>query len=449
MKKFFRKFSDFQKIELTIHIFCSSVIIRLFRKEGLYMDKRVCWLWLTNLPGMTSFKITNLLAVFETVENIYYAENYAGVYGLSEFDIKNLQNKSIENVKVIVNRLRNVHAGMLTYDDPRYPDMLRQLNEPPYVLYIKGEIMQWDRLLTISVVGTRKYTEYGGRLCNDISYQLAKSGVTIVSGMARGLDSIAAAAALRAGAKTIAVLGSGIDIVYPPENKNLMDAIVYSGAVITEFPPGTPAYAKNFPYRNRIMSGLSYGTLVIEAPLKSGALITANYAMETGKDVFALPGRVNDIASRGTNSLIKSGAKLVECAEDILEEYNFEAMHLRKPTEDKNEIDELEYAKEPRIEKDKNVKDGENVKKEISQTEPVNNIINVDIDDEIYKNLDEDEKKIIELLIKETKHIDEIVRETEIPMNKINSLLTILEMQNFIKQLPGKMFRLNVQNHRL
>lgn len=409
------------------------------------MDRRIYWMWLTNLPNITPIKITNLFDSFNDIEEIYKTKDYAGVYGLTHEDIVQLQDKSLDKVKSIVDRLKYINAGVLTYDDMTYPDMLRQIDDPPYVLYIKGEIMQWDRLLTIAAVGTRRYNEYGHNVCNNICSGLAKAGVTIVSGMARGLDSVAAAAALRAGAKTIAVLGCGLDIVYPPENGQLMEAIIRNGAVLSEYPPGVQPVGSHFPRRNRIISGMSYGTLVTQAPQKSGALITANYALDSGKDVFAVPGNIYDVCSKGNNALIKSGAKLVECAQDILEEYDFEILHLKEPIDKKSEFENLKYAEEPA--KEKKPKENKSAeKKENKKREPVNNIIKIDINDDKYKNLNETEKKIIELLIEDTWHIDEIVRKTGIPMSKLNSTLTILEMKSLIKQLPGKNFRLNIQN---
>lgn len=407
------------------------------------MDTRIYWLWLSNLPNMSSVKITNLLAGFNSVEEIYKSDNYSGTYGINEQDIKNLMNKSLDTANKIIDKLRATNAGILTYDDAAYPDMLRQLPDPPYVLYIKGEVMKWDRLLTIAAVGTRRFNDYGKRVCENICSELARAGVTIVSGMARGLDSVAAVSALNAGAKTIAVLGCGIDIVYPAENENLMNAIAHQGAVLTEYPPGTPPVSKHFPQRNRIISGLSYGTLVTQAPLHSGALITANYALDTGKDVFSVPGNIYDIMSQGNNMLIKSGAKLVENARDILEEYDFEAMRLRVA----NNIGIDEILKDTPSEKsDSSAHKSSQVHKS-THIVPINNVMNVSIDDERYKSLEGDERMIIELLIEDAMHIDDIVRKSNLTMGTVNSVLTILEMKSLVKQMPGKNFRLNIQNH--
>jgi len=221
--------------------------------------------------------------------------------------------------QVIKNR-----AEIISINDRRYPLNLKNIHRAPPVIYVKGKLPDTS-FLHIAVVGTRKATIYGKQVARKISFDLASQSTVIVSGLARGIDSSAHSGALEAGGKTIAVLGCGIDIVYPRENKRLFDKICEEGAVITEFPLGTPPAKQNFPARNRIISGLSSGVLVVESPRKGGALITADFALEQGRDVFAVPGSILSKTGEGSNNLIKEGAKLVESAEDILEEYrNFE-----------------------------------------------------------------------------------------------------------------------------
>lgn len=243
-------------------------------------------------------------------------------------------------------------------------------------------------------------------------FDLAARGITIVSGMARGIDSAAARAALRAGGKTIAVLGSGIDVIYPPENRELMEEIEKSGTVMTEYPPGSQPMAHHFPERNRIISGLSKGVLVIEAPLKSGALITANYALEAGRDLFAVPGEIFKDNSKGTNLLIKQGARIVSSAMDIIEEYPADIEKL-VPAEEKPE-------------------------------EPVNNIRRITIDDEKYQALDKKEQSVISLLIEKNMHIDDISVHTGIDIGELNAMLPMLEMLGLIRKLPGDNYKLEV-----
>jgi len=211
-------------------------------------------------------------------------------------------------------------AEVLTVFDEGYPENLKNIYDPPVVLYIKGSFKKEDEL-SVSIVGSRKCTYYGMNMADKIAEQLASAGVTVVSGFARGIDTSAHKGALKAKGRTIAVLGSGLDNIYPVENKPLVEKIIKNGALISEFPMSMPPNKNNFPRRNRLISGLSRAVLVVEAANRSGALITADFALEQGRDVFAVPGTADRLLSMGTNSLIKQGAKLVDSAEDILEEF--------------------------------------------------------------------------------------------------------------------------------
>ncbi len=207
----------------------------------------------------------------------------------------------------------------LSFSDKGYPTNLKYIYDPPPTLYVKGNILPEDNI-AIAIIGSRRATYYGLKNAENLSFELAAGGITIISGLARGVDSAAHRGALKAGGRTIAVLGSGLNIIYPPENEKLAREILQCGAVISEFPQGTAPLRQNFPRRNRIISGLSLGVVVVEAAKRSGALITANLALEQGREVFALPGKIDSFTSRGTHDLIKQGAKLVESAEDIIEE---------------------------------------------------------------------------------------------------------------------------------
>ena len=378
------------------------------------MDNLVYWVWLSNLSGIFSNKITSLLERFNSVEEIYKSDmnGYFSVPGLSRGDALVLNNKDLTRAKEIVEATFRMGAKILTYEDINYPDCLRTIDNPPYVLYVKGEVVNWDRLLMISVVGTRECSEYGAKAAHHLSYALARNGVTIVSGMARGIDSVASRAALKAGGKTVVVLGCGLDIVYPPENKKLMGEIEKNGTIITEYPPGSRPLSHHFPERNRIINGLAKGVLIVEAPYKSGALITANYALENGRDLFAVPGSIFKDNSYGTNLLIKQGAKLVTSAMDILEEY---------PTE----VSKLNPLK-------------------IDNTEDEKNIKQITIDDEKYAACGDDEKKIISLLIEGNMHIEDIRARLGIDIGKLNSILPMLEMMGLIKKIPGDNYKLEV-----
>lgn len=402
------------------------------------MDDKVLWIWLVERMHRAGFKISEMMMAVDDIAEIYEKTDFSDMDFLTGEQKKALCDKNLDEANKIIKRTKDIGADILTYTSPDYPDMLRKTDEPPYVLYIKGEIMKWDRLLPVAVVGTRRYTDYGLNAAWAICTGLARAGVTIVSGMARGLDSVASAAAIKAGCKTIAVLGCGLDIVYPPENAELMEKIIQRGAVISEYPPSSPPLGRHFPARNRIISGMSRGTLVIQAPLKSGALITANYALDSGKDVFAVPGDINCIQSRGTNRLIKMGAKLVESSADILAEYTAELELLKAPDTSL----EFEYEYEPAIKEKR--KKSEKTDTAKNQGKDINNEKTINLDDERYKSLDEDQRKIIEQLIGRNMHIDDIKRGTDIAIDKLTTNLTLLEMKGLIVQMPGKLFRINI-----
>ena len=234
-------------------------------------------------------------------------------FKISSFDLKKID----EEIKLI----KKYNLKILTFQDDKYPFLLKQIADPPPVLYIKGELKEEDKL-SIAIVGSRQASFYGLQCSQKFSSDLAELGFTIVSGLARGIDTWAHKGALIAGGRTIAVLGSGFSFIYPEENKDLVEEIALKGAVISEFSCNTKPLAFNFPRRNRIISGLSLGVLVVEAGKRSGALITANFSLEQNRQVFCIPGRQDSFTSWGTNTLIKEGAKLVLDIHDILEELN-------------------------------------------------------------------------------------------------------------------------------
>lgn len=385
------------------------------------MEERILyWLWLTTARGISNPDITALWEQFDSIEEIYNTDDYSNVLGVRPYTKRLLKNKSLKTAERAFKASQKTDMKILTFDDPSYPDSLRTIPSPPYVLYLRGEVMNWDRLLSIGVVGTRDCTEYGIKVTNDIARGLAEKGVTVVAGMARGIDSVAARAAIAAGNKTIAVLGCGADIIYPPENAELMHKIIENGAVISEYPPGYPVRPSNFPWRNRIISGLSRGVVVTEAPKKSGALITANYALEQGRDVFSVPGSVEKDTCVGTNSLLTKCAKAVTCADDILEEYVYAIERLK-------------------IEKPKSFKTFISKKKE-----PVNNEIRLSLDEKRYAGLSEEEKTIISLLLEKNMHVDDIARMCKVEAARLTPMLSMLEFGGYIQKIPGNNYKLNI-----
>lgn len=287
--------------------------------------------------------------------------------------------------------IRNSGIGVLSADDSRYPSLLKEIFLPPLIIYTDGEFR--DEEIRLAMVGSRKSTLYGREITLKLSAELAAMGITVVSGMALGIDTWAHQGALDAGGRTVAVLGSGVDICYPARNRRLKEGITRQGAVISEFPPGTTPVPQNFPQRNRIISGISLGTIVVEAMERSGALITADFALEQGREVFAVPGNINSPYSRGCNRLIKQGAKLVEKVDDILDELDLF-------------ID------------NKTAADG---------------VKQMTLDDA-------EEDKLLTMIPFQPIHVDEIARLSGLPLSRLNGILLNLELKGFLNQLPGKYF---------
>ena len=288
------------------------------------MSENLYWVWLSKRCAYDSGSLDRLLRVFSSPRAIFEADEASlrRVLGnTAKADLARLCNKDLSDAQRIMDFCMMTDVGILTYGDPRYPARLRMLADAPPVLYYKGRLPAFDGRLYISVVGTRKMSEYGKRMAFEIAHDLARAGATVVTGMALGNDGVASAAAVAAEAPSIAVLGSGIDIIYPREHQYLMHGIVQKGAVITEFAPGTPPDRGNFPRRNRIISGLSQGVLVIEGDNRSGALITARLAQKQGRDIYALPGNADEVNSESTAYLLKNGAFPVTCADDIIRIY--------------------------------------------------------------------------------------------------------------------------------
>jgi DNA processing protein len=291
-----------------------------------------------------------------------------------------------------MSRVEGLITRKIALQDKEYPAILKEIHDPPKELYIKGEIISQDKI-AIAIVGTRKFTQYGKQVTYDISGNLAKLGITIVSGLARGIDAFAHEAALESGGRTIAVLGSGLDreSFFPSSNWSLSEKIAKQGAIITEYSFGTRGTHFTFPQRNRIVSGLSLGVVIIEAPEKSGALITASLALEQNREVFAVPGNIYENNSQGTNKLIKMGAKLVTGIEDILEELNL--THL------------------------------------LSAEKKIN-----------YKPENKEEEIVLSLLSIKPVHIDEIIKQSKMPASSVNSTLMILELKKVVKNLGKNNF---------
>ena len=282
------------------------------------------WLWLTNLQGLTLRDQTLLLRHFGEANEVYFAggDLLSHVEGLSQSARRALEDKSLDTADRILSACYEKHIQIITMQDAAYPNRLRAIDQPPPVLYCQGRMLPFDAQPVVAVVGTRRATAYGIRSAKRLGYQIGRCGGTLVSGMALGIDAAAMEGALSAGAPVAGVLGCGVDVVYPAENRALFRDVAQWGCLLSEYPPGTRPEGRHFPVRNRILSALSLGVLVVEAPQRSGALITASHALEQGRDVFAVPGDINRPSSAGCNARIRQGAaELVQEPADILAQY--------------------------------------------------------------------------------------------------------------------------------
>lgn len=287
------------------------------------MDK-LKWIWLQKACGVGSTEVLTLMSRLGSIDKIYSTDTDGYIsLGISERTAERLSDKSLDDAYSVAEWCSRNGVEMLTPESDRYPISLRALPNPPAVLYCMGKLPQFNESLCISVVGTRSMSEYGMRAAYKISYEIAAAGIITVSGMALGIDGVSACATIAAGGRAVAVLGCGVDIVYPREHATLEKFILESGAVISEYPPSSPPHGYHFPVRNRIISGLSVGTLVVDAPEKSGSLITAKNAIMQGKDIYAVPGNIDGRNTSGTNALIRDGATAVLCGRDIVRNYTF------------------------------------------------------------------------------------------------------------------------------
>lgn len=293
------------------------------------------WIWLSRRIGTGSKLYPVLLERFGSPYDIYNADEEEIAATLPELNVRvrrSLMDKNLDEAYEIAGYCRRNGYSILCFNDARYPLSYRSLTDPPLLLYYRGTLPDFQNKLCIAMVGTRKMSEYGRRIAYKIAYELAAAGVVIVSGMALGVDSVASCAALAAGGQTVAILGNGIDVAYPPEHASFKQIIEQRGLVMSEFAPGTEPRGANFPVRNRLISGLCQGTLVVEGPEGSGALITADRALSQGRDLFAVPANVGDPNASGVNRLIRDGARVVLCADDILGQYSLLYRHAARVT---------------------------------------------------------------------------------------------------------------------
>jgi DNA processing protein len=399
------------------------------------------WVWLSS-RGLRPVTQNKLLANFETPEKIFFTEkkDLKALGFLNSREIAALSDKTLAEARKVVDACAEKGYRIIAINDAAYPARLRNIFDPPAVLYVWGRLPLIDDEPVVSIVGTRNCTPYGIRSAEKIGYEFTKAGGLVASGLARGIDTAAVRGALRAGGLAIAVIGCGLDVFYPPENKPLFYDVADRGAVITEYAPGTKPEARHFPARNRIMSGIASGVLVIEAPMKSGALITAARALEQGRDVFALPGNADSEACEGSNALLKEGALLVTNGFEIAAEYR--ALFPERIRMDASEFKPLNEKLEAKLMQNNlpnDRKGGKTAKLAVDNDDGIEYIDLV----KSFQNFSESELKIVSAITEDGTHVDEIAERSGLAQAEVLSLLTMLEINEIVLQSPGKRFSLN------
>ena len=368
------------------------------------------WVWLSELKGLRNQTRLALLRRFGDPESIFYADadELLLTDGVERSQLKLLENHDLAPADRILADCQRLDIQLLTLSDAAYPGRLKNIYDPPALLYCKGRLPLLDDLLCVAVVGTRDCTPYGVACAEKLGFGLASGGAAVVSGLAKGIDAAAIRGALRAGGVTVGVVGNGLDVYYPYESRYLYEDVASAGILLSEYPPGTEPASGHFPVRNRIISGLSLAALVVEAPEKSGALITAATALEQGRDVFAVPGPIDAPASVGCNCLIRDGAGLVSDASDILREY-----------EGRFVLNLKESREQP-------------------EPKPVAPTLSLQHSD---AELTDDQIAVLKALSDtEPMQVDDLTELVEIPTRRVLSALTVLEIDQYVAQHPGKRY---------
>ena len=393
-------------------------------------------LWLAERPNMSEGVKAALLRHFSSPEELYYSQESEllelDIRGMTSEGVEALQDKNLDGAEKTLEKCLKDGVSFLTVEDPKYPDRLRALYDAPVLLYYRGTLPEFDDLPAIALVGTRKASAYGLKTAQRLGGEIARGGGLVVSGLAEGVDAAAMLGALNERSSVVGVLGCGIDMVYPRKNKDLYRQTECQGCILTEYAPGTPPLRWNFPKRNRIISGLSCGTVVVEAPEKSGSLLTARYALDQGRDVFVVPGNVDDPRCAGSNRLLRSGAIAVSCGEDVLAEY--EGMYPGKLPRHP-----VAVCATSRREKPEKIPAKEPLKKKLTD-KPIDKAAPGLYSDQVTAGpkLTEEEQKVCDAIGSGETLVDEVIAKAGLPAGKILSLLTMLELKGAICRLPGK-----------
>lgn len=353
------------------------------------MNEKIYWVGFNLVKGIGAVRLRALIAHFGSVEAAWAASaadlRAAGLGPKATGGLEKVRREV--DLGRVWSQIEKQNIRILTWDDELYPSRLKEIEQPPPVLYVRGEWTAEDEF-AVAIVGTRRVTPYGRQITEELAAFLAGNGITVVSGLARGVDAVAHQAALRAGGRTAAVLGSGVDKIYPPEHRQLAEQMMKQGALVSDYAPGTPPEAANFPPRNRIISGLSMATVVIEAGETSGALITAEFAAEQGREVFAVPGSILAPQSKGTNKLIQQGAQPLLSVNDIMQALNLTRLGAQKAARKVLPADALEA-------------------------------------------------QLLSALGEQPVHVDELRNQTGLPIEKVSATLTLMELKGMVRQVGG------------
>ena len=400
------------------------------------------WIWFARHSGLSGLQKRLLLEHFPDPEDIYYAKEDKLPEGREDLKalLAALEDKDLTEAEQIGKDCEDRGIRTVTYGDPEYPGRLQNIDDPPLVLYYRGHLPDFDAQPIIGVVGTRKATAYGLTTARHMSRQIAACGALVISGGAYGIDGVAMQGALDAGKPVIGILGCGVDVLYPKSNRILFDRVLENGCLISEYPPGTPALAWHFPRRNRIISGMSNGVLVVEAPEKSGALITARLAFDQGRDVFVVPGNIDVAACAGSNALLQEHALAVFSGWDVVREYAalYPGKLSRKelPREVSPSQDQAvpQVAQKTSIPEKEILEKKEKIKKTIDnkQNSPYSGI------KDIISVLGDDEQILVRCLDSTPKPVDEVIAQSGLPAGKVLSTLTMLALKGMVVNHPGR-----------
>ena len=406
------------------------------------------WIWLATRPDMQDWEKLEVLSHFRDAEDVFFAdgESYRTVENLPQKAYTALCDKDLAVARSILQDCEDLGIRILCYQDAAYPARLKNIADPPLVLYYKGRLPDMDSAPVIAAVGTRKCTPYGIHVARKMGGQMVRCGAILVSGIAEGIDAAAMSGALTAGGTVVGVLGNGADVVYPAVNRSLFADTERYGCLITEFPPRTPPYKWNFPKRNRIISGLANGVVVIEAPKGSGSLITARQAADQGRDVFVVPGNVDKPTCVGSNALMRDGAIPVSRGWDVVGEYRH--LYPEKVRPDfanitpagfdgevmKEEPEQLKVAQTARIPVKTRPSDRKKEKKPIDNgaKQPYSDIRDT------LEGLNDTEKTIAKLLLKGERLVDDVIAESGLSAAAVLATLTVMEIKGIVVRMPGK-----------